>query len=66
MKIKIADFGLSRVINLPFRNYSKEISTLYYRAPEILMGEEQYGISVDMWSLGVIFFEIFTWWLLVK
>lgn len=37
MQIKIADFGISRYINVPNREYSKEIMTLYYRAPEILI-----------------------------
>lgn len=37
MLIKIADFGISRHINVPNREYSKEIMTLYYWAPEILI-----------------------------
>lgn len=59
-KVKIADFGLARHFNIPFRLYSKEIVTLYYRAPEILMGAKNYGIGVDIWSLGCIFAELFT------
>lgn len=37
MSIKIADFGISWHINVPYWEYSKEIMTLYYRAPEILL-----------------------------
>jgi cyclin-dependent kinase 2 len=57
--IKIADFGLARHFNVPFRKYSKEIVTLWYRAPEIIMGHKGYGIGVDIWSLGCIFYELF-------
>ncbi len=37
-KIKIADFGLARAFYLPTKKYTKEILTLWYRAPEILLG----------------------------
>jgi len=57
--IKIADFGLARHFNVPFRKYSKEIVTLWYRAPEIIMGYKSYGLGVDIWSLGCIFYELF-------
>ena len=57
--VKIADFGLARHFSLPFRLYSKEIVTLWYRAPEILMGAKDYGIGVDIWSLGCIFAQLF-------
>ena len=33
--------------------------TLYYRAPEISLGMKQYEYSVDVWSLGCIFAELF-------
>lgn len=56
---KLADFGLARHFSLPFGAYSKEIVTLWYRAPEIIMGEKRYGIGVDIWSLGCIFYELF-------
>lgn len=58
-QVKIADFGLSRHFNIPFKLYSKEIVTLWYRAPEIIMGSREYGIGVDIWSLGCIFAELF-------
>ena len=41
--IKLADFGLARAFGIPCRLYSSEIATLYYRAPEILLGT--YGVS---------------------
>lgn len=36
--IKIADFGLSRSFGLPLKSYTHEVVTLWYRAPEILLG----------------------------
>ncbi|KAH9254894.1 hypothetical protein BASA81_007144 [Batrachochytrium salamandrivorans] len=40
-KLKIADFGLARAFCIPFRSYTHEIVTLWYRAPEILMGQKR-------------------------
>lgn len=56
--LKIADFGLSRIFSLPVRNYSLEVITLWYRAPEILLGCQRYGPEVDMWSAGCILGEM--------
>lgn len=58
--IKLADFGLARSVSLPLRVYTKEVVTLWYRAPEILLGSEYYGPAVDIWSLGCIFYEMLT------
>ena len=41
--IKLADFGLARAFGIPCRLYTHEIVTLYYRAPEILLGMD--GVS---------------------
>lgn len=56
--IKIADFGLARRFNVPVRAYTHEVVTLWYRAPEILLGSKLYTTAVDIWSLGVIFAEM--------
>lgn len=58
--IKLADFGLARSVSLPLRVYSKEVVTLWYRAPEILLGSTYYGPPIDIWSLGCIFYEMLT------
>jgi len=58
--IKLADFGLARVVELPFRNYTHEVVTQWYRAPEILLGEKMYTWGADIWSLGCIFAEMLT------
>ena len=56
--LKIADFGLARAFGIPLRSYTHEIVTLWYRAPEVLLGCKQYAIAVDMWSVGCIFAEM--------
>jgi serine/threonine protein kinase len=38
--------------------YTHEVVTLWYRAPEILLGCEQYEPAIDIWSIGCIFAEI--------
>lgn len=56
--LKLADFGLARSFNVPMRTYTHEVVTLWYRAPEILMGTKFYATGVDIWSLGCIFAEM--------
>jgi serine/threonine protein kinase len=54
-RIKIIDFGSSCYTN---DNYYVYIQSRFYRAPEVLLGL-QYGVEIDMWSLGCILCEIF-------
>lgn len=58
--LKLADFGLARAFGVPLRTYTHEVVTLWYRAPEILLGGHQYSTGVDMWSVGCIFAEMST------
>jgi len=58
--LKIADFGLARAFGIPVRTYTHEVVTLWYRAPEILLGSKLYSTPVDMWSVGTIFAEMVT------
>jgi serine/threonine protein kinase len=55
--IKISDFGLARVFQLPTRVMSKEVVTVWYRAPELLLGGD-YSTPIDIWSVGCIFYEM--------
>merc|ERR1711865_744389 len=57
-ELKIADFGLARAFQIPIRAYTHEVVTLWYRAPEILLGQRQYACPVDTWSVGTIFAEM--------
>jgi len=56
--LKLADFGLARAFNLPVKTYTHEVVTLWYRAPEILLGEKRYSTPIDIWAIGTIFVEM--------
>ena len=56
--LKICDFGLARGFGVPIRIYTNEVVTLWYRAPDILLGSKMYDTSVDIWSIGCIFAEM--------
>ena len=58
--LKIADFGLARGYGIPVKNYTHEVVTLWYRAPDVLLGSKTYGTTVDLWSIGCIFAEMVT------
>jgi cyclin-dependent kinase 12/13 len=53
-KIKLADFGLARLYNADDKDrpYTNKVITLWYRPPELLLGEERYGPEIDIWSCG--------------
>ena len=56
--LKIADLGLGRAFSVPVKSYTHEIVTLWYRAPEVLLGGSHYSTPVDIWSIGCIFAEM--------
>ncbi|KAI9096088.1 protein serine/threonine kinase [Phlyctochytrium arcticum] len=58
LELKLADFGLARAFGIPVRSYSHEVVTLWYRAPDVLMGSRQYSTSIDLWSVGCIMAEM--------
>jgi len=58
MRLKIADFGLARAYTIPVPHYTHEFVTVWYRAPEILLGSSLYSIPVDLWSVGCVFGEM--------
>lgn len=58
-EIKIADFGMARFTSLPSPSYLTQlVVTLWYRAPELLLGTTTYDTAIDMWSIGCIFGEL--------
>ncbi|XP_077211932.1 cyclin-dependent kinase G-2-like isoform X2 [Tasmannia lanceolata] len=59
-ELKICDFGLSRQYGSPLKPYTHLVVTLWYRAPELLLGAKQYSTAIDMWSLGCIMAELLT------
>lgn len=69
--LKICDFGLSRGIGAPpstpggarvcvRRQLTKHVVTRWYRAPELILLQEEYNTAIDMWSIGCIFAELLT------
>ncbi|CBQ69338.1 related to CTK1-carboxy-terminal domain (CTD) kinase, alpha subunit [Sporisorium reilianum SRZ2] len=59
-RLKLADFGLARFYaKRRLGDYTNRVVTLWYRPPELLFGETQYGSEVDMWGAGCIFLELF-------
>lgn len=68
-RLKLCDFGLGREHGFPITKLTHEVVTLWYRAPEIIMGGGNsntkdnhyvYANPVDLWSAGCVFFEMAT------
>ncbi|XWS22727.1 hypothetical protein CRYUN_Cryun29cG0061100 [Craigia yunnanensis] len=57
-ELKICDFGLARQYGSPLKPYTHLVVTLWYRAPELLLGARKYSTTIDMWSLGCIMAEL--------
>jgi len=58
VEIKIGDFGLARTYTPKLGTYTKEVMTLWYRCPELLLGGKVYGPAGDCWSLGCLIGEM--------
>ncbi|KAM1030304.1 hypothetical protein TB1_033515 [Malus domestica] len=59
--LKIADFGLANYyVQSPKRPLTNRVVTLWYRAPELLLGSTDYGVGIDLWSAGCVLAEMFT------
>ncbi|KAF6027915.1 CDK11A [Bugula neritina] len=56
--LKVGDFGLAREYGSPLKPYTPVVVTLWYRAPELLLGCKQYSTAIDVWSVGCIFAEM--------
>lgn len=71
--LKICDFGSAKILDkhntsLKFKGQQHEflpkgsvtyISTRYYRAPELLFGNQYYGVEIDLWAAGCVLAELF-------
>jgi len=67
-RVKLADFGLARCMEPPLyanvnedggsQDFTNKVITLWYRPPELLLGETKYGTAVDIWSAGCILAEL--------
>lgn len=60
-RVVIADFGLAQGLAIEGLQYSTNVMTIWYRAPEILLGDERYGAAVDIWSVGLCWLDLFQW-----
>ena len=56
--LKLADFGLARAFGIPVNHFSSEVVTLWYRAPDVLLGSRYYSTPIDLWSAGCIMGEM--------
>ncbi|KAJ5469983.1 hypothetical protein N7530_007340 [Penicillium desertorum] len=59
--LKFADFGLARFFSKSRQlDYTNRVITIWYRPPELLLGETRYGPAVDVWSAACVCMEMFT------
>ena len=58
--IYIADFGLSKRITYDDPECYADVGTIPYKPPDVLLGNQFYGCSFDVWSIGCILIEIIT------
>ena len=56
--LKVGDFGLARKYRSDDTKYTSKVITLFYRAPELLLGSHSYQYEIDVWSVGCIFYEL--------
>ncbi|KAF5946034.1 hypothetical protein HYC85_016262 [Camellia sinensis] len=57
--LKIADFGLATIVNPNHKHpLTSRVVTLWYRAPELLLGATDYSVGIDLWSAGCILAEL--------
>lgn len=64
--IKIIDYGMAKELDYSQKSMTNMVGSLFYRAPELLLGCKRYGKSVDIWALGCIFYFITTNTILFK
>ncbi|CAH1399878.1 unnamed protein product [Nezara viridula] len=58
--VKLCDFGFARFASLSSEPLTDYVATRWYRAPELLVGDINYGRGVDIWALGCLIIEMLT------
>jgi NIMA (never in mitosis gene a)-related kinase len=56
-RVRLGDFGIAKVLNHTREKLRTIVGTPYYLAPE-LIENKPYSFSGDMWSLGVVLYEL--------
>ncbi|KAF7295344.1 Cell division control protein 45 [Mycena indigotica] len=59
--VKIGDLGLARLIYQPLQPLfagDKVVVTIWYRAPELLLGAKHYHKAIDCWAVGCVMAEL--------
>ena len=59
--VKIGDLGLARLIYQPLQPLfagDKVVVTIWYRAPELLLGAKHYNKAIDCWAVGCVMAEL--------
>ncbi|KIY98943.1 cell division cycle 2-like protein, partial [Monoraphidium neglectum] len=56
--LKLCDFGLARHVVPRGRALTPRVVTLWYRAPELLLGADEYSEAVDCWAVGCVVGEL--------
>ncbi|XP_074360096.1 cell division control protein 2 homolog B-like isoform X2 [Apium graveolens] len=56
--VKLADFGLSREIDIHLRSLTKQVGNIDNMAPEVLLGSDSYSTPSDIWAVGCVFAEM--------
>jgi cyclin-dependent kinase 10 len=62
----LADFGLARFFGVPPKKMTAKVVTLWYRAPEVLLGSPKLTTAIDMWATGCIFAELLRMFIFIK
>ncbi|XP_074027500.1 cyclin-dependent kinase-like 2 isoform X1 [Leptinotarsa decemlineata] len=58
--VKLCDFGFARLVSATGEACTEYVATRWYRAPELLVAEPNYGPPIDIWAIGCLFAEMMT------
>ena len=58
MESKLCDFGFARLVSETNEKLTDYVATRWYRAPELLLSQGNYGKAVDYWAIGCIMGEL--------
>ena len=56
--LKLCDFGFARPLPSQGGDMTDYVATRWYRSPELLLSDNDYGKPVDLWAIGCIMGEL--------